>query len=80
MLIGMKNFNNQIINKMAKKKLKSKAEFKDDLSRLTVLKDRLNEILSRFTRMNEQEQKEVAELKEEINQINKQIWKLQENQ
>ena len=71
MLIGMKNFNNQIINKMAKKKLKSKAEFKDDLSRLTVLKDRLNEILSRFTRMNEQEQKEVAELKEEINQINK---------
>jgi Tfp pilus assembly protein PilO len=43
----------------------------DDVARLIVLKDRLNEILSRFTRMNEQEQKEVAELKEEINQINK---------
>jgi len=42
----------------------------DDL-RLTILKDKLNEILSRFTRMSEQEQNEVAEIKEEINQINK---------
>ena len=40
---------------MAKKKLRSKVEFKDDLARLTVLKDKLDEILSRFTRMNEQE-------------------------
>ena len=54
---------------MAKKKLRSKVEFKDDLARLTVLKDKLDEILSRFTRMNEQEQNEVAEIKEEINQI-----------
>ena len=55
---------------MAKKKLKSKVDFKDDLERLTILKDKLNKIQSKFTRMSEQEQNEVAELKEEINQIN----------
>ena len=55
---------------MAKKKLKSKAEFKDDLSRLTVLKERLKEIQSRPHAMTSEEQKIVAEAKNEINQIN----------
>ena len=55
---------------MAKKKLKSKAEFKDDLSRLTVLKDRLKEIQSKSQAMTSEEQKIVAETKNEINQIN----------
>ena len=54
---------------MAKKKLKSKAEFKDDLSRLTVLKERLKEIQSRPHAMTSEEQKIVAEAKTEINQI-----------
>ena len=54
---------------MAKKKSKAKKE-NTDLERLKVLKDRIEEILSRFTRMNEQERNEIAELKEEINQIN----------
>jgi len=52
---------------MAKKKVKKE---NNDLARLKVLQDKLDEILSRFTRMSEQEQNEVAELKEEINQIN----------
>ena len=55
---------------MAKKKLKSKAEFKDDLSRLTILKDRLKEIQSKPQAMTSEEQKIVAETKNEINQIN----------
>ena len=55
---------------MAKKKLKSKAEFKDDLSRLTILKDRLKEIQSKSQAMTREEQKIVAETKNEINQIN----------
>ena len=55
---------------MANKKSKAKKE-NTDLERLKVLKDKLNEILSRFTAMSEKEQNEVAELKEEINQINK---------
>ena len=55
---------------MAKKKLKSKAEFKDDLSRLTILKDRLKEIQSKSQAMTSEEQKIVAETKNEINQIN----------
>ena len=42
----------------------------DDL-RLTVLKDRLKEIQSRSHAMTREEQKIVAETKEEINQINK---------
>ena len=53
---------------MAKKKVKKE---NTDLARLAVLKGKLNEILSRFTVMSEKEQNEVAELKEEINQINK---------
>jgi hypothetical protein len=55
---------------MAKKKLKSKAEFKDDLARLTVLKDRLKEIQDRWSAMTPEEQKIVAEAKTEINKIN----------
>jgi predicted transcriptional regulator len=55
---------------MAKKKLKSKAEFKDDLARLTVLKDRIKEIQDRWSAMTPEEQKIVAESKNEINQIN----------
>tara|TARA_R110000744_G_scaffold8794_2_gene28786 strand:+ start:633 stop:800 length:168 start_codon:yes stop_codon:yes gene_type:complete len=55
---------------MAKKKSKAKKE-NTDLERLKVLKDRIEEILSRFTIMTEQERKEIAEIKEEINQINK---------
>ena len=53
---------------MAKKKSKAKKE-NTDLERIKVLKDKLNEILSRFTAMSENEKNEVAELKEEINQI-----------
>ena len=56
---------------MAKKKLKSKGEFKDDLARLTVLKDRIKEIQDRWSAMTPEEQKIVAESKNEINQINK---------
>jgi hypothetical protein len=55
---------------MAKKKLKSKGEFKDDLARLTVLKDRIKEIQDRWSAMTPEEQKIVAEAKTEINQIN----------
>tara|TARA_R100001244_G_scaffold92324_1_gene69747 strand:+ start:288 stop:500 length:213 start_codon:yes stop_codon:yes gene_type:complete len=53
---------------MAKKKSKAKKE-NTDLERIKVLKDKLDEILSRFTAMSENEKNEVAELKEEINQI-----------
>ena len=56
---------------MAKKKAKSKTEFKDDLARLTVLKNRIKEIQDRWSAMTPEEQKIVAETKNEINQINK---------
>jgi hypothetical protein len=42
----------------------------DDLARLKVLKDKLNEIQSRWHAMTPEEQKIVAEAKIEINQIN----------
>ena len=43
----------------------------DDIARLTVLKDKLKEIQSRWSAMTPEEQKIVAETKTEINQINK---------
>ena len=43
----------------------------DDIARLTVLKDKLKEIQSRWSAMTPEEQKIVAEYKTEINQINK---------
>tara|TARA_R110000765_G_scaffold72965_2_gene142583 strand:- start:203 stop:409 length:207 start_codon:yes stop_codon:yes gene_type:complete len=50
---------------MAKKKAKKE---NTDLARLKVLKDKLNEIQSRWHAMTPEEQKIVAETKTEINQ------------
>tara|TARA_R110000751_G_scaffold46225_3_gene104231 strand:- start:80 stop:262 length:183 start_codon:yes stop_codon:yes gene_type:complete len=58
---------------MAKKKSKAKTEEVkggSDLARLKVLKEKLNEIASRWHAMTPEEQKIVAEAKEEINKIN----------
>ena len=52
---------------MAKKKVKKE---NTDLARLKVLKDRLKEIQSKPQAMNSEDQKIVAETKNEINQIN----------
>ena len=54
---------------MTKKKLKSKAEFKDDLARITVLKDRIKEIKSRYHAMQENERIEIEELNNQINKL-----------
>jgi hypothetical protein len=54
---------------MAKKKSKAKKE-NTDLARLKVLQDRLKEIQDRWSAMTPEEQKIVAESKNEINQIN----------
>ena len=52
---------------MAKKKVKKE---NTDLARLKVLQDRLKEIQDRWSAMTPEEQKIVAEAKNEINQIN----------
>ena len=52
---------------MAKKKVKKEST---DLARLKKLKDKLDEIQSRWHAMTPEEQNIVAEAKKEINQIN----------
>ena len=53
---------------MAQKKTKTKKET-TDLAKLKALEEKLNKIASNWSAMTEQEQKIVAEAKEELNEI-----------